>query len=284
MMDWWLKTPDPIRAAVAAALCIALFFSDLVTAVEMNESQLYPVALLAIYRIRSQWLLWAVVALAVVLCGLGYGIDPPPDFWRGMTNRVFSAIVVLATALGMSKLVEHEQRLLLEATTDPLTGLLNRGRFVELCEREENRCRRHGLTFSVLMLDIDHFKRVNDTYGHPIGDLAIKALADICGSALRPHDLLARYGGEEFVLTLPRTDHDGAHIVAERIRQKVEAIELPTAQGAVRFTVSIGVASYLQGKEFLQVVGRADEALYLAKQGGRNRVVGLPLENGLAPA
>ncbi|MEJ0068861.1 MAG: GGDEF domain-containing protein [Pseudomonadota bacterium] len=184
----------------------------------------------------------------------------------------------------MTKLAAYERQLFLESVTDPLTGLLNRRQFMTLSTREAHRSRRHGLLFSVLMLDIDHFKRINDTYGHPIGDEAIKALADICNKALRPHDLLARYGGEEFVLTLPQTNTDGAHVVAERIRGMVEAFALETEQGTVRFTVSIGVSSYKNGKPFEQIVSRADQALYKAKQSGRNCVIDLPPENGLAPA
>src|SRR5262249_39103217 len=126
--------------------------------------------------------------------------------------------------------------------------------------------------FSVLMLDIDHFKKINDTYGHPVGDLAIKALADVCSKALRPHDILARYGGEEFVLTLPHTPAEGARTVAERIREAVEKVEVPSDQGKVRFTVSVGVSTYATGEPFDQIVERADKALYASKQGGRNRV------------
>jgi diguanylate cyclase (GGDEF)-like protein len=122
------------------------------------------------------------------------------------------------------------------------------------------------------MLDIDHFKKINDTYGHPVGDLAIKALAEVCSNALRPHDILARYGGEEFVLTLPHTPADGARTVAERIREQVQKLEVPSDQGMVRFTVSIGVSTYASGEAFDQIVERADKALYVSKQSGRNRV------------
>jgi diguanylate cyclase (GGDEF)-like protein len=170
----------------------------------------------------------------------------------------------------------------MESITDPLTGLLNRRRFTELANREVTRSRRHRLVFSVLMLDIDHFKRINDTYGHPVGDLAIKAVAEVCTQALRPHDLLARYGGEEFVLTLPQTESEGAHTVAERIRAKTETLTVPSEHGPVRFTVSIGISTYQSGQPLECVVARADEALYEAKQSGRNRVVILPLDPALA--
>ncbi len=284
MVQAWLKLPDSLRALVALLLCSGLFMSDLVTSVEMNESQLYPVAMMPLYRVRSKILLWTVAGFAVFLTVFGYWMAPPDDMWDGATNRAFSMIVIVVTALAMNKLAEYEHRLLIESMTDPLTGLLNRRYFTELSRKEETRSRRHGLAFSVLMLDIDHFKRINDTYGHPVGDLAIKALADICAKALRPHDILARYGGEEFVLTLPHTEPDGANIVAERIRTMVEQLEIATEQGKVRFTVSVGISTYKNGKAFEQVVERADQALYRAKQDGRNRVVTLPLENGMALA
>ncbi len=284
MFEAWLKLPGPVRALGSASICLLLFFSDIVTSVEMNESQLYPIAMMPLYRLRSKKLLWSVAIFAIFLALFGYIIDPPTEFTDGMTNRAFSVITIIAVALGMTKLAEHEQRLLIESITDPLTGLLNRRHFMQLSNREETRSRRHGLTFAVLMLDIDHFKRINDTYGHPIGDLAIKALADICSSALRPHDILARFGGEEFVLTLPQTELEGAMVVAERIRKMTEVQEIATEQGPVRYTVSIGVSMYRNGKAFDQVMARADEALYRAKEGGRNRVIELPLENGLATA
>jgi diguanylate cyclase (GGDEF)-like protein len=284
MLELWLKVPAAGRAGVAALACLGLFVSDTITSVEMNESQLYPIALMLLYRVRSRRLIAALTAFAVFLAVAGYLIDPPADIMDGVTNRVFSIVTIVAVAFGMVKLTEHEHRLLIESITDPLTGLLNRRHFMALSNREETRSRRHGLVFSVLMIDIDHFKKVNDTYGHPIGDLVIKALADVCNKALRPHDILARFGGEEFVLTLPQTERDGAVVVAERIRQMVEQNEVATDQGPVRFTVSIGVSTYLRGKAFDQVMGHADQALYRAKEGGRNRVVDLSPNGDLAPA
>jgi diguanylate cyclase (GGDEF)-like protein len=284
MVETWLKTPEWARAAVASLLCLGLFASDLFTSVEMNESQLYPVAMMLLYRIRAKPILWLVGGLAIALTVAGYAIVPPVDVWDGVTNRVFAIAVIVITMLGMTKLAQYEHRLLLESMTDPLTGLLNRRYFNELSGKEVTRARRHGLAFAVLMLDIDHFKRINDKFGHPVGDIAIKAVADACNVSLRPHDLLARYGGEEFVLMLPHTDEEGARVVAERIRQLVEAIDMATANGPLRFTVSVGISIYQQGAALDQVVGRADEALYKAKQSGRNRVVSLPFERGMVPA
>jgi len=281
MIAAWLNVSDRIRAAVSAVLMLCLFFSDVIVP---NESQLYPAAIVLLYRAREKRLIWALTGFAVALAVGGYIIDPPANFWDGITNRLFSVLLIGVTAVGLTKLADHEERLIHESKTDPLTGLFNRRHFTELCQLEEGRARRHGFPFSVLMLDIDHFKRINDTYGHPVGDQAIKAVADVCTKALRPHDLLARYGGEEFVLTLPQTDSEGARTVAERIRTMTEALTVPSEQGPVRVTVSIGISTYQTGLEFDRVVQRADEALYEAKQSGRNRVVILPFDPGLAPA
>src|SRR5215472_860473 len=108
MIELWLKLPDSARAAVALLLCAALFTSDLVTAVEMNESQLYPVAMMPLYRVRSKHLLWGVALLAAFLSGLGYWLAPPDDIWDGVTNRGFSIIVIVVTAIAMNKLAEYE--------------------------------------------------------------------------------------------------------------------------------------------------------------------------------
>jgi len=267
-----LLKSDVSRVIAACLFCAALFASDLFSTVEMNESQLYPLALLVVYGVRIRYVQQIGCALAILLTLLGYTLDPPTDVWDGVTNRAFSIIVLLGTAICLTKLSQYERRLLIQSMTDPLTGLLNRRSFLDLSGKEVTRAHRHGSPFSVLMLDIDHFKKINDSHGHPVGDLAIKALAAVCGKALRPHDILARYGGEEFVLTLPQTPADGARIVAERIREAVELLMVPSDSGPVRFTVSIGVALYDNGEPFDHVVERADQALYVSKQSGRNRV------------
>jgi two-component system cell cycle response regulator len=284
MVEAWLKLPEWVRVTFACLVCFGLFTSDLFSSTEMNEAQLYPIAMLPLYRIRTRYLLWIICTLTAVLTVVGYLVAPSPDMWGGMTNRIVSLVVIGVTVFGMGKLAAYEERLLLESMTDPLTGLLNRRYFNEQTQKEVARSRRHGLRFSVLMIDIDHFKRINDTYGHATGDQAIKAVAEVCDKALRPQDILARYGGEEFVLTLPHTDAEGASVVAERIRQTVERIELAAEPGPVRFTVSIGISTYQKDMPLEQIVGRADEALYKAKQSGRNRVVSLPSDSGLVHA
>ncbi|HQU14389.1 MAG TPA: GGDEF domain-containing protein, partial [Thermodesulfobacteriota bacterium] len=164
------------------------------------------------------------------------------------------------------------------SVTDGLTGLTNVRHFREQAQREHSRARRHNDPYSVLMMDIDHFKKVNDVYGHPVGDTVLREMAAIFREAVRATDLPARYGGEEFVVLLPRTRLPEAATVGERIREAVERKVFAAPSPMIRCTVSVGIADYLPGTEGTEktVIGRADQALYSAKRGGRNRVVCSP--------
>jgi len=159
------------------------------------------------------------------------------------------------------------------AITDGLTGIYNRRYFFELAERELNRARRSEHLVSAIMLDVDHFKKVNDTYGHAIGDQVLRAVAERCSKNIRSIDNLGRYGGEEFAVILPLADLKVAQIVAERLRQCIADVPIPTEKGDVTVTISLGVASSVQDDEdAAALLNRADAAMYEAKQAGRNRV------------
>lgn len=160
------------------------------------------------------------------------------------------------------------------AHTDYLTGTLNR-RFLRTCaERELLLSQRTGQSLSVLVLDIDHFKRVNDTYGHSIGDESLRRVATVLREMLRRSDLLARYGGEEFVIVLPGTDGERARFLAERLRMRIGEIAFDSDLGPVQLTASFGVAEYqFAAESWDALLSRADLALYAAKQTGRNRTV-----------
>jgi diguanylate cyclase (GGDEF)-like protein len=161
------------------------------------------------------------------------------------------------------------------ATTDPLTGVYNRRTFKELSEPLLSRARRARTAVSLLLLDIDHFKNVNDTHGHLAGDEVLARFAELVRSCLRKEDLLARYGGEEFVVLLPGTTQPDAAGLAERIRGQVEKTRLHAGNDDVRVTVSVGVAGE-KGEQLPSldgILGHADQALYAAKAQGRNRVV-----------
>jgi diguanylate cyclase (GGDEF)-like protein len=161
------------------------------------------------------------------------------------------------------------------AATDGLTTLLNRRHFESLGRVEWARFQRYGRPLSLMLLDIDKFKSVNDRFGHDTGDLVIKAVAHICKSTKRQPDVLARLGGEEFVLLLPETDEASAEIAAERLRKAVQDHPLSLPDGStLQVTISIGLASATLSMASLDVLlKRADEALYEAKRTGRNKVM-----------
>ncbi|MFZ2853718.1 MAG: diguanylate cyclase [Rhodocyclaceae bacterium] len=161
-----------------------------------------------------------------------------------------------------------------DAWTDALTQVANRGHFLELARQEFARCRRYGHPLSLWMLDIDHFKDVNDTYGHHAGDIALQSLVSTSQQALRDWDILGRMGGEEFAVLLPETETPQALLVAERLRQIVATAAMPLADGkSVHLTVSIGIATVRdEDADFDTLLDRADHALYEAKRTGRDKV------------
>lgn len=188
-----------------------------------------------------------------------------------LEGRDITGAVVVFQDITERTLMEEE--LLRLATTDPLTELANRRRLLEQVEDELARVKRYGNAAAMLMLDIDHFKRVNDTYGHAVGDKVLRHFAGLAAQHLRQNDLLGRLGGEEFALLLPGTDLEGAALSAERLRQFVATHPCVTDELTIPITVSIGVAEFSPADQDGDgLMARADEALYRAKQGGRNRV------------
>jgi diguanylate cyclase (GGDEF)-like protein/PAS domain S-box-containing protein len=170
------------------------------------------------------------------------------------------------------KEIEEELRRL--ATTDPLTGAFNRRQFMQRAQDEIDRSNRYGTSLTLLMLDIDHFKRVNDTFGHDAGDDVLKGLVTQSLDMLRGSDIFCRLGGEEFAAILTHTAPAEGVLAAERLRKALKGLTVDTANGPVRFTVSIGVASLIEPDLSLaQIMKKADNALYAAKDQGRDRVV-----------
>jgi len=169
------------------------------------------------------------------------------------------------------KAMEDElQRL---ATSDPLTGLANRRAFFAEADRARLQCIRFSHPYTAMMLDIDHFKSINDTFGHDVGDEVLKLVSAEMNQSIREVDLLGRLGGEEFAIILPETDLQGALIVAEKVRLAIEAFSLETEQGSVTFTISIGVTQLSEAKESNEdLIKQADALLYQAKHNGRNRI------------
>ena len=180
----------------------------------------------------------------------------------------------------VSKRDEQLQASLIElehlATTDVLTGLPNRRSFFARAQTEFTRSNRYDRPLSLVMIDVDHFKDVNDQYGHIVGDEALRHISEIIKSCIRESDMVARYGGEEFVLILPETDPEGAHFIAERVRTEIEASRLlinPTTELCI--TVSLGIACTSpenQIPDIDKLLQEADDAMYRAKTNGRNCV------------
>jgi diguanylate cyclase (GGDEF)-like protein len=166
-----------------------------------------------------------------------------------------------------------EELLRHNASIDPLTGVLNRRDLLAKGGAELERAGRYGHPCTVLMLDIDHFKSINDTFGHAEGDVALQRFAAACEEILRQNDMFGRMGGEEFAIVLPETNSEGGHQLAERLRARVAEIEIAAESERRRMTVSIGLAEQSSVDENIEVLlSRADRALYNAKQAGRNRV------------
>lgn len=172
------------------------------------------------------------------------------------------------------------QRISDMAIRDELTGVYNRRYLMERITEETLRGQRNGSAFCICMVDIDFFKRVNDQYGHQPGDTVLRSVAHTASKALRQLDFFGRYGGEEFLMVLTDTALEGAMVTAERVRERVAQLLFPDIDPALRVTVSIGVAEHVRRADAASTLKRADEALYRAKDGGRNRCVAAPLGDG----
>jgi two-component system cell cycle response regulator len=205
-----------------------------------------------------------------VLKGLEAGAD---DFLAKPFNQ---QELMYRTRIG-KRIIQLKQKILELARTDVLTGLLNRRALMERIDQEIQRARRENNPFSLILSDIDYFKKVNDTFGHQAGDLVLKKFAHQLTTLSRPYDFVGRYGGEEFVACLPGAGDSQVEAIAERMRKRVEemTVMLPGGSVPVRITASFGVASLRigSGDTLDSLIKRADDALYKAKDGGRNRVL-----------
>ena len=190
-------------------------------------------------------------------------------FMLGAVSQFFiSSLFVLMLSYKLNQKLESI------ATIDGLTAVLNRRGLEDAAVKMQDICKRINLSMAILLIDIDHFKKVNDKYGHLTGDDVLRHLSKEIASVLRTSDVLGRYGGEEFCVFLPNTTESDAVGLAERIRAGVEASSFQDAQGLIKTTVSIGVADSVRaGYDFKGLVATADSAMYGAKNGGRNRVV-----------
>ena len=236
------------------------------------------VFLIALASLRVSAYLWIASGPFLLYAVLGARETPFVVYINNIVSYTFNLSLALALMLMFrffrQRAFQLELQLTHVAQHDSLTGLYNRGYITEIAAREIARARRHQRPFAVAMLDIDHFKHINDTYGHDVGDLALKAFADACRACVREIDQLGRIGGEEFVCLLPETSEGEALACAERLRACIASLEVETPKGKVPFTVSIGVAVLQPDHVNWECLLRdADGALYEAKCTGRNRVV-----------
>ncbi len=191
-----------------------------------------------------------------------------PIVYSVLSARMRSALRLVQAKKELEKVNQELERL---ASQDPLTDVYNRRHFYSLSEAEFAKANRHNHPLSILMIDVDMFKMVNDTYGHPAGDQALRSLSECCREAKRSSDVLGRIGGEEFALTCPNTNLEGALNLAERIRQGCEKQVIRSNGSSFCITLSIGVTEYSDSDTHLdQTLQRADHLLYEAKKQGRN--------------
>jgi diguanylate cyclase (GGDEF)-like protein len=180
------------------------------------------------------------------------------------------------------KALEVTSRLFRGATRDGLTGVLNRAYLMDRLDHEMTDCLQNDWDLAFVLFDVDHFKKVNDTYGHPAGEEVLRRAGKILRETARRQDILGRYGGEEFCIVMPQQDLEGGLRAANRVREAFEkaTMEVPVTEGkaSISVTISGGVSTLIQYKDAEALVKAADEALYRAKQGGRNRIEGAPVD------
>ncbi|MDI6870458.1 MAG: diguanylate cyclase [Bacillota bacterium] len=211
-----------------------------------------------------------IMAKGEVVGGLGLTTPPGRQFTKDDQLTLHLIATHAYLVIENAWLYEQVKKL---SITDGLTRVYNRRYLEERLEQEFRRSQRHKTFLTALMLDIDHFKHINDTYGHQMGDEVLRKLMELCRQVTRSTDIIGRYGGEEFMVLLPETDLMGGKCVAERLRKLVETQTFTTDKGPIRITISLGICTMpAEGIETaLQLVKGADEALYRAKQTGRNR-------------
>ena len=215
---------------------------------------------------------------------------------EGIVKSLITLTIVLVVVFSLSMLIVRvaarelnfaQKKLHKMATEDALTGLKNRSGILESIREETSRNQRRNAlsatySFSLIMVDVDNFKAINDGHGHPVGDQALREIAQTIDSTIRDHDLIGRYGGEEFLLLLPDTDYEGATPLAERIRQSVERLEFFYGEIKIPLTISLGVTT-VYDDDYEEALKRSDKALYQAKAEGRNAVAVIsPIQAGLA--
>jgi len=249
---------------------------------------LYSVLYALIHLARSQVILVSMVTASVYLLGVLYlaaagAVDLNFEVLTGLAfAALLAGVLLIGTEFQAMRdgLLERNrglrdamERLQDMALKDDLTGLHNRRSVLELLARQKALADRGAQTFTLCYCDLDHFKVVNDRYGHAVGDVALKQFAELARAVVRNVDYVARFGGEEYLLVLVDADTDTANQVAQRLADHTRQMWIPGTDNTFKMTVSVGIASYQVGERVQDLVNRADEALYQAKRSGRDRVV-----------
>jgi len=271
-LDVCLRSADPVLIVIDADRLDAAALERSVAVVRADPGRGW-VPVLAMVDASNLAVLGEILGLPLV----DFIVKPfaSEELWGRVRVALHQAGVV-------ARLERERDELSRRAMTDGLTGLDNAACILERCERELSRARRYGQPLSCLLIDIDNFKAVNDSYGHPVGNEVLRGLAQLLRQSVRGSDAVGRYGGEEFLLLLPQTDQSGAMALGERLRRTIEKHSFKVGLAVVRVTVSIGVATFpsrgVMGRETLFLA--VDRAVYRAKSLGRNQVACLEQENG----
>ena len=266
------------------AMCLYLLSTGGINNTGILWCYIFP--LLSLYLLGIAKGSIALLFLLVFAAGLFFIPDNPFAFAEYSTTLKIHFLASMVTVTVLSYFYEHTtqksyDKLLavtreLEKVTlsDFLTGLANRRKILQHIENEKNRFERQAPPFSVILCDIDHFKKINDTHGHDCGDLVLKHIADALAGTLRKVDIIARWGGEEFLVLLPANDRQGSLIAAERLRKTIEQVKIDYDRIVIRLTMSFGVATWTAAEtDIHEFIKKADVNLYRAKEEGRNRVI-----------
>lgn len=248
-----------------------------------NVTQGMRGALLSLAAVQALFVVQSAIRVPIFILADLKDISPVSSTFMRSSGCLATLLYLLLNNMACALIVARKQELSLSeaALRDALTGWHNRRSLVQQAERRFTRSLRNASGFAIVTIDIDHFKRINDTYGHSVGDAAIKHLAALSERALRPHDVLARLGGEEFCALVDCDDEDTLFHVADRWRAAVESTPLELAEHSIKLTISLGYG-LRTGTDLSwdEVLRRADAALYVAKNNGRNRV-GRPVQGGI---
>jgi diguanylate cyclase (GGDEF)-like protein len=288
---WSQRFRDPVLALPHSLIAVMISMGAYASLGDIRANVVLLVAqivVLSMFRLQPRQVLWlGITTVAMLGCCIVFVSYRDPVHYKattGWSHFVLAGSALLSLSLigkwvsDMRVRIASQARELSDAigtlqqmaTTDMLTGTLNRRMLTELLENEHKQWERSGKAFCVALIDIDHFKQVNDQWGHAVGDVVLRRLVEASRPQMRQVDKLGRWGGEEFLLMLPHVRLDSAAVAADRLRANFEAQRFDEAPG-LRVTLSVGVAEVRRGESLEHTIDRADAALYAAKQAGRNR-------------